>query len=95
MSVTQNRSVLKSVRLGQSLRDRLHAAARASGKPESEIMREGIERRCSDILASRFDPRLSDIVDIIGSVRGDGSGYSKRTGQRFTEALLKRRRDRP
>jgi len=78
-----------SVRLSDSLRHRLRAAAKATGVSESELIRAAITTRCDEVLADRLDVRLADVI---GSV-SIGGGYSRRTHEAFTE-LLERRRQR-
>ena len=85
MSVIQG-GVVKTVRLDRRLRDRLRRAARATSRTESDLIREAVERQCNEVLTgARGEP----LADLIGSVRGDGSGYSRRTSRVFGELLLK------
>jgi hypothetical protein len=90
MSVIR-RSVVKTVRLDRRLRERLRLAARATSRTESELMREAVERQCDDVLSGRSEEPLADLI---GSVRGDASGYSRQTSRRFGELLLKEARRR-
>lgn len=90
MSVIR-RSVVKTVRLDRRLRERLRLAARATARTESELMREAVKRQCDAVLSGRSEEPLADLI---GSVRGDGSGYSRRTSQSFGELLLKEARRR-
>jgi hypothetical protein len=48
-------------------------------------MRDAIARECDEVLAGRADDPLADLI---GSVRGDGSGYSERAHEAFGKALL-------
>jgi Arc/MetJ-type ribon-helix-helix transcriptional regulator len=46
---------MRSVRLDEELENRLEEAARASGEPVSEIIREAVRRRCDEMLGGRLD----------------------------------------
>jgi hypothetical protein len=82
---------MKTVRLDRGLRERLRRAAREASRTESDLIREALERRCDEVLSGRS---LGPLADLIGSVRGDGSGYSRRTSRVFGEAVLKEARRR-
>jgi hypothetical protein len=84
-------AVVKTVRLDRRLRERLRLAARATSRTESELMREAVERACEEVLSGQSDEPLADLI---GSVRGDGSGYSRRTSREFGDLLLKEARRR-
>jgi Arc/MetJ-type ribon-helix-helix transcriptional regulator len=74
---------MRSVRLEPELDAQLQEAARATGRPVSEIIREAIRKWCDDWRGDRLDRRLSDVI---GSARS-GGGDSRRTGRDFAEAL--------
>lgn len=84
MSVVQ-RAVVKTVRLDRRLRDLLRRAARATSRTESDLIRQAVERECDDVLSGRANELLADII---GSVRGDGSGYSRRTSRVFGDIVV-------
>lgn len=88
MSVIQH-GVVTTVRLDRRLRERLRRAARVTSRTESDLIREAVERRCEEVLKGRVEEPLADLI---GSVRGDGSGYSRRTSRRFGELLLTEKR---
>ena len=78
---------MRSVRLGELLESRLEEAARVSGEPVSNIIRQAIEERCEAILGQRLASRLRDVT---GIVRSQG-GRARRTGKAFLARLEKRR----
>ena len=78
---------MRSVRLDQALEARLEEAARVSGEPISNIIRQAIEERCEAILGQRLAHRLRDVAGIVRS-RG---GRARRTGKAFLARLQKRR----
>lgn len=81
---------MKSVRLDRTLETRLEEAARISGEPVSNIIRQAIDARCRDILGERLASRLADVI---GTVQSSG-GRARRTGRAFDEGLKARRRGR-
>ena len=78
---------MRSVRLDELLESRLEEAARVSGEPVSNIIRQAIEERCEAILGQRLANRLRDVT---GIVRSQG-GRARRTGKAFLARLGKRR----
>lgn len=82
---------MKTVRLDGRLRERLRRAARATSRTESDLIREALERQCDEVLSGGSEEPLADLI---GSVRGDGSGYSRRTSRLFGELLLEEGRRR-
>ena len=80
---------MKSVRLSKDLEARLRKAAEHSGKTESEIIREGVERRCDDLLSVTLADRISDVV---GCVKGDGSGWTRDASGAYARSLLASRK---
>jgi predicted DNA-binding protein len=81
---------MRSVRLDERLESRLEEAARLSGEPVSNIIRQAIEQRCEAILGQRLANRLRDVTGII---RSQG-GRARKPGKAFV-AELKKRRKRP
>lgn len=81
---------MKSVRLEPELEIELDAAARATGQPVSQIIREAVRRRCRELREDRLDVRLADVI---GVVSGDG-GNSRHTGRDFAELLEQKNRRR-
>ena len=79
---------MKSVRLEPALEARLDEAARISGEPVSDIIRQAIAQRCNAILEERLDHRLSDVIGVIES---DG-GRSRSTGAAFRQVLQGRQK---
>jgi hypothetical protein len=73
--------------LGDDLERRLEKAARISGQPESQIIRDAVREHCDDLLRQRLPDQLDDVI---GAVSSKG-GRSRRTGREFT-ALLSRKR---
>ena len=82
---------MKSVRLGEELEARLRLAAERSGKTESEIIREGLAARCDELMGESLADRISDVI---GSVRGDGSGWTRDAGGAYASSLLEARKKR-
>lgn len=74
---------MRSVRLDEELESRLEEAARISGQPVSEIIRDAIRRRCDEVIEHRLDSRLADVIGIVAS----GGGNSRKTGRDFADAL--------
>jgi hypothetical protein len=85
------RTVLKTVRLDRRLRDRLRRAAKLTLRTESDLIRRAVERQCDEVLSGRAEDPLADLI---GSVQGDGSGYSRRTSRAFGEILVRETRKR-
>ena len=81
---------MRSVRLDQALESRLEQAARLSGEPVSNIIRQAIEERCEAILGRRLAERLRDVT---GIVRSDG-GRARQTGKAFARLVRDRKRAR-
>jgi hypothetical protein len=77
---------MTSVRLDDRLQARLRATAKLTGQTVSCVVREAIESHCDQALGVGLDQRLADVI---GSVAGDGSGYSERTGEAFAELLTR------
>jgi len=75
---------MRSLRLDPELDDRVQRAAAREGESVSEFIRKAAAERADRTLHVKNSERLADII---GSVRGDGSGYSRRTGEAFTELL--------
>jgi len=76
---------MRSVRLDEQLEARLEEAARVTGEPVSQIIRDAVRRRCDEVLGGRLDRRLSDVI---GTVSAGGS--SRRTGKVFAALLSSR-----
>jgi predicted DNA-binding protein len=70
---------MRSVRLDDTLEARLEEAARISGQPVSNIIRQAIEARCEAILGQKLAHRLRDVTGVVRS-RG---GRARRTGREF------------
>lgn len=78
---------MRSVRLDDELEARLAEAARASGQPVSQIIRDAVAERCEELLGQRLDLRLADVVGAVSSA----GGRAERTGQAFTIVLREKR----
>jgi len=78
---------MRSVRLDELLESRLEQAARVSGEPVSNIIRQAIEERCEAILGQRLAHRLRDVTGIIRSK----GGRARRSGKAFVAHLEKKR----
>jgi predicted DNA-binding protein len=75
---------VKSVRLGNDLEQRLEKAARITGLPASQIIRDAVREQCDKLLAENLSDQLADVIGAVGS---GGSTDSRRTGRQFTETL--------
>ena len=74
---------MKSVRLDPALEAQLDEAARISGRPVSNIIREAIEERCRHILGEQLAPRLADVTGIVHSA----GGRARESGKAFATRL--------
>ncbi|MFN3652415.1 MAG: ribbon-helix-helix protein, CopG family [Armatimonadota bacterium] len=75
---------MRTVELDEQQEARLAEAAEVSGIPEAELIRRAIEEHCDRLLGPSIAERWADVI---GSVAGDGSGYSRDTGKEFAEIL--------
>lgn len=82
---------MRSVRLDSRREARLAEAARVSGKAVSDVIRTALDEHCDRLLGTGLEQRLADVI---GSVAGDGSGYSERTGDEVRELLARRSQSR-
>ena len=78
---------MRSVRLDEEHEARVAEAARVTGEPVSELIREAVRRRCDEVLGGRLDRRLADVVGVVAA-----GGSSRRTGKDFTRLLGARER---
>lgn len=78
---------MKSVRLDADLKAKLSRAALATGKSESEFIREAVARRCDEVLGETLAESLKPYI---GVIKGSG-GRASRTGKAFVEILLKKK----
>jgi predicted DNA-binding protein len=78
-----------SFRLDEELAERLAAAARHRGVTESEFIRQAVAQA---IETARPRTLREALADVIGSVHGDGSGYSRRVDEVVLEEIEKDRR---
>jgi hypothetical protein len=77
---------MKSVRLDAVLEARLREAAKIAGVSESELIRQGIAKRCDEVFEQRLDRRLADVIGIVSS----DVQLARRTGDAFRELLQQR-----
>ena len=84
---------MRSVRLNAELERRLTEAAKLSGQPVSEIIREAIREKCDRLLAGRLDLILADVI---GSVNSGGrmGDESRHTGRAFTRLVVEKHKQR-
>ena len=80
---------MKTVRLGDDLERRLGQAARISGQPESQIIRDAVRAHCDELLGQRLRDQLEDVI---GAASSKDQRQSRRTGREFA-ALLSRKLD--
>lgn len=79
---------MKSVRLDSRLESRLRRAAKASGLSESEVIRQGVEKRTDEILSGELDPKWDGIIAAVRS----GGGRADRASQLFAEHVVRKHR---
>jgi predicted DNA-binding protein len=79
--------VPRSFRIDPVLERRLCEVAEREGVPVSAVVREAIERHCDAVLGTSL---LEEMADFIGVGEGDGSDYSSRTGEAFTDLLIEK-----
>jgi predicted DNA-binding protein len=79
--------VPRSFRIDPVLERRLREVAEREGVPVSAVVREAIERHCDAVLGTSL---LEEMAEVIGIAEGDGSDYSSRTGEAFTDLLLEK-----
>ena len=77
---------MHSVRLDPELEVKLEKATSLTGQSASEIIRDAVHRRCSDLLGQSLERRLSDVV---GSVKAGGD--SRKSGRAFTKVIRRKR----
>jgi len=84
-----------SVRMDAETERLLEDLARERGSTKSEIVREAVRLAARSRRRPRRAERPYDAFrGVIGSVRGGPPGLSERTGERFRQLLLDRRRKR-
>jgi hypothetical protein len=84
-----------SVRMDSETERLLENLARERGSTKSEIVREAVRLAARRQARPRRAERPYDAFrGVIGSVRGGPSDLSERTGERFRQLLLDRRRKR-
>jgi predicted DNA-binding protein len=83
--------VPRSFRIDLILERRLCEVAEREGVPVSAVVREAIERHCDAVLGTSL---LEEMADYIGVAEGDGSDYSRRTGEAFTDLLMEKQQRR-
>jgi predicted DNA-binding protein len=76
---------MKSVRLGEELEGRLSRAAQRAGVPESQLIREGVERRCNEVLENTIYERIKDVI---GKFEGRGEPIADRSDEAFAEHVV-------
>lgn len=79
-----------SLRLDDELRDKLDEAARITGQSTSEFIRDALRHKLAEVLGSRLDQRLGDVI---GSVKSGGS--ARESGSEFAELLEQKHGRRP
>ena len=79
----------RSFRLDPVLERRLCEVAEREGVPVSAVVREAIEKHCDAVLGRSL---LDEMADVIGVVEGNGEDLASRTGEAFTDLLMKKHR---
>ena len=67
---------------------RLSEASRMTGKSESEVIREALDRYCNELGNNSLYDQLSPFIGVVSSGL---PSVSRRTGEAFTEMLLEER----
>jgi hypothetical protein len=75
---------VKSVRLDPVLEKRLKRAAAASHLTESEIIRQGVEMQCDEILGTNL---YEQIKPFIGTFRSSGEPVAERVSKVFGDMV--------
>jgi hypothetical protein len=78
---------VRSLRLDPELDEKVQRAAAVKGESVSQFIRNAAEERADEILAVRPSDRFADVT---GVVHG-GGGRARRSGEVFSEVLVKRR----
>jgi predicted DNA-binding protein len=84
--------MLASVRLDPETERLLARLARESGRTRSEVIRDAIVKLGSRTSSAVDEHPYAAAADLVGSVRGGPADLSARTGERFRDLLLRRRR---
>jgi hypothetical protein len=66
----RSRSQLISLKLPRAVANRLKAAAERSGRPQAELIREGVELRLARVGQVMPDSVLDLVGDLVGSLSG-------------------------
>lgn len=82
---------MRSVRLDEALEGRLEKASRATGKAASEIIREGVAKRCDEILGSTLYDRIKDVIGSVASTPARRRGSSARRSGKVFAGILRRK----
>jgi hypothetical protein len=78
---------VRSLHLEPELDERVRRAAAAEGISVSEFLRQAAAERAGRTLARSNSDRLADVI---GVVRGGGSGHARDTGSAFGDLLAER-----
>jgi hypothetical protein len=76
---------MRSLRLDPELDEKVQRAAAIKGESVSEFIRHAADERAEETLASASSDRFADVA---GVVHG-GGGQARRSGEAFTEALVR------
>lgn len=79
--------MIKSVRFDDELEANLERAARVLGVSQSELIRDAVTKRCTEVLAPSLAERL---IPVIGRIRSSG-GRARATGKAFRQLLARRK----
>ena len=77
----------RSFRIDPELERRLCDVAAREHVPVSTVVRAAIEQYCDQALGTSL---IDELADFIGIAEGDGSDYSSRTGEAFTDLLMEK-----
>ena len=82
------------MRLDTELETQLARAAEVEGVSASDFIREAVRERSERVLGRTLRDELSDVIGALPPHKG-GARIAERTGEAFTDLLLRKRAARP
>jgi len=84
---------MKSVRLGADLEIKLKRAADIAGVSESELIREGVEQRCEQVLGDTLAESLKHYIGVVSSGKHDSVDSERVFGEYVLQKQRREQRD--
>jgi len=78
---------MRSLRLDAELDDKVKRAAALKGESVSEFIRVAAEARADETLMVTSSDRFADVAGVVNG----GGGRARRSGEAFTESLVRQR----